>query len=373
MKALVTSIIASGLLASGVAYAQTKTVTGETQTVNATVEAIDQSRREVTLKKDDGTYEVLNVPKSVKRFDALKVGDTLKVRYYENIVLRLKPEGEPEVNTASGGVVPGRRREADGHDVSPAHDHGEDHGHRPGYPVDSVHRPERLELHHARAGQGRAREGEGRRPRGHHVDGGRGRRVRRADEEITVPVRRVSTSGLRLAMAFVAVASLWAAPDWPEAHPPTGQQPKRPAGYSPFRYPRSPEQIWHAETADQTSRAAAARADMDAVIAKGPFKGDAASIATHKTPEWFLDAKFGMFVDWGPWSVAGWAPQAEKATYPDWYEQKLFKEYRDYHVKTWGADIGPDDLIELLGWRSFRLASSRRSRKPPACGTSCRS
>jgi len=70
MKALVTSIIASGLLASGVAYAQTKTVTGETQTVNATVEAIDQSRREVTLKKDDGTYEVLNVPKSVKRFDA---------------------------------------------------------------------------------------------------------------------------------------------------------------------------------------------------------------------------------------------------------------------------------------------------------------
>ncbi len=106
MKALVTSIIASGLLASGVAYAQTKTVTGETQTVNATVEAIDQSRREVTLKKEDGTYEVLNVPKSVKRFDALKVGDTLSVRYYENIVFRVKPEGEPDVNTASGGVVP---------------------------------------------------------------------------------------------------------------------------------------------------------------------------------------------------------------------------------------------------------------------------
>ena len=177
-------------------------------------------------------------------------------------------------------------------------------------------------------------------------------------------MRRVSTSGLRLAMAFVAVASLWAAPDWPEAHPPTGQQPKRPASYSPYRYPRSPEQIWHAETADQTSRAATARADMDAVIAKGPFKGDAASIATHTAPEWFLDAKFGMFVDWGPWSVAGWAPQAEKATYPDWYEQKLFTDYRDYHVKTWGADIGPDDLIELLGSQSFsprKLAALAKS------------
>lgn len=106
MRALVTSIIASGLLAGGVAYAQTKTITGETQTVHATVEAIDHARREVTLKKDDGTYEVLNVPASVKRFDSVKVGDALTVRYYENVVFRVKPANEPDVNEASGGVVP---------------------------------------------------------------------------------------------------------------------------------------------------------------------------------------------------------------------------------------------------------------------------
>ena len=59
---------------------------------------------------------------------------------------------------------------------------------------------------------------------------------------------------------------------------------------------------------------------------RGPFRGEHESIGRHRVPEWFLDAKFGMFVDWGPWSVGGWAPQAEKATYPDWYEQRLLKD-----------------------------------------------
>jgi hypothetical protein len=70
-----------------------------------------------------------------------------------------------------------------------------------------------------------------------------------------------------------------------------------------------------------------------------------------------------MFVDWGrgPWPDGRRRP---KATYPDWYEQKLFTDYRDYHVKTWGADIGPDDLIELLGSQSFsprKLAALAKS------------
>jgi alpha-L-fucosidase len=166
--------------------------------------------------------------------------------------------------------------------------------------------------------------------------------------------RRRFTAGFLLAMAAFAVASLpAAAPRWPEAHPAVGKQPRRPAGYSPFHYPRTPEQIWHEETSALATRAGEARAAMQATIERGQYKGDFASISTHRAPEWFLDAKFGMFVDWGPWSVAGWAPQAEKATYPDWYEQKLFTDYREYHTKTWGADVGPDDLIELLSARSL--------------------
>jgi hypothetical protein len=87
------------------AAAQTKTIPGKTEIVTATVEAIDHANREVTVKKPDGNYEEFYVPRSFTRFDALKVGDKITAKYYENIVLQVKPVGEKEVDKASGGVV----------------------------------------------------------------------------------------------------------------------------------------------------------------------------------------------------------------------------------------------------------------------------
>jgi len=156
--------------------------------------------------------------------------------------------------------------------------------------------------------------------------------------------------------AGAAVIALGGVQGWPEAHPPTGEQPRRPPSYQPFHYPRSAAQLWTEETPALLERSRQAWRDVDATIARGPYRGTPESIGAHRAPEWFVDAKFGMFVDWGPWSVAGWAPQAEKATYPDWYEKRLFQEFRDYHEKTWGRDIGPDDLIQLLDGRGFDVA-----------------
>jgi alpha-L-fucosidase len=168
-------------------------------------------------------------------------------------------------------------------------------------------------------------------------------------------VRHLSTL-LVLAVFLVGFRAAALHQDWPEAHPPVGEQPRRPAGYQAFRYPQSPDRLWREEGASLRERAGRRSRDVARVIDGGPFRADRASLGTHPCPEWFLDAKFGMFIDWGPWSVAGWAPQAEKAIYPDWYEFRLFKEFRDYHVKTWGADIGPDDLIQLLRGDAFKPA-----------------
>ena len=59
MRIVITVLAGLVLSSSGVAAVQvSKTLTGETMTATATVEAIEQSRREVTLKKEDGTYVV---------------------------------------------------------------------------------------------------------------------------------------------------------------------------------------------------------------------------------------------------------------------------------------------------------------------------
>jgi hypothetical protein len=97
---------AAMLSASAVAVgAQTKTVQGKTERMTVTVEAIDSGRRQVTVKKPDGNFEVLYVPADVKKFDTLKVGDKITANYYENMVLRVAPPGSAPRDESSAGVT----------------------------------------------------------------------------------------------------------------------------------------------------------------------------------------------------------------------------------------------------------------------------
>ncbi|MEM9513274.1 MAG: alpha-L-fucosidase [Actinomycetota bacterium] len=40
-----------------------------------------------------------------------------------------------------------------------------------------------------------------------------------------------------------------------------------------------------------------------------PFTPDWESVKTHAVPDWYHDAKLGVFLHWGPYSVPAWAPQ----------------------------------------------------------------
>lgn len=84
--------------------------------------------------------------------------------------------------------------------------------------------------------------------------------------------------------------------------------------------------------------------------AQGKWKPTGQSLYRHKIPEWFEDLKFGMFIDWGLWSLAGWSPKNDGAMYPDWYELRMYSDptVKKYHEKNWGKDFMRDDFIPLF-------------------------
>jgi hypothetical protein len=106
MKKITAAFFATAVLLPAIAAAQIKTLPGEEITLTATVEAIERASRSLTLKGPEGRLLTITVPSDVKRFDALKVGDTITAKYYENIVLRVKAPGEKAVNSESGAVTP---------------------------------------------------------------------------------------------------------------------------------------------------------------------------------------------------------------------------------------------------------------------------
>jgi Cu/Ag efflux protein CusF len=80
---------------AAVARAQ-KPVT-QTDGIEATakIEAIDHSLRLITLKDKDGATETIYAGPDVKRFDELKVGDTVTFRYYESVAYVIRKPGQP--------------------------------------------------------------------------------------------------------------------------------------------------------------------------------------------------------------------------------------------------------------------------------------
>jgi len=78
-------------------------------------------------------------------------------------------------------------------------------------------------------------------------------------------------------------------------------------------------------------------------IAKGPFDGTAASLKAYQIPEWFRDAKFGMWAHWGPQSAA---------EFGDWYARNIYIQdspQNKYHVEHYGhpSKFGHKDICRL--------------------------
>ncbi|MDI7775079.1 alpha-L-fucosidase [Asticcacaulis sp. EMRT-3] len=89
--------------------------------------------------------------------------------------------------------------------------------------------------------------------------------------------------------------------------------------------------------------------DYQLPIAPGPFKPTAASLETYQAPDWFRNAKFGIWAHWGPQAV----PRQG-----DWYARFMYvpghPDY-DHHLKTYGhpSQFGYKDIIPLWTAEKF--------------------
>ena len=133
---------------------------------------------------------------------------------------------------------------------------------------------------------------------------------------------------------------------------PTNEPPaecRRPADFTPFRYKYTLSELRDRYTEEFRVRAARVMGRVDYINEQGDWKPSQESLLRHECPEWFEDAKFGMFVDWGLWSIPAWAGRRESgAAYPDWYEKRMYGPVEKYHDKYWGEDFERDDFIPLF-------------------------
>ncbi|MDR0756344.1 MAG: alpha-L-fucosidase, partial [Tannerella sp.] len=84
------------------------------------------------------------------------------------------------------------------------------------------------------------------------------------------------------------------------------------------------------------------------------FQPDWDNIATHyRFPEWFMDAKFGIFIHWGVYAV----PAFGSEWYPRNMYQKDSREYR-HHIDTYGehTKFGYKDFIPMFKAEKFDAA-----------------
>jgi alpha-L-fucosidase len=88
------------------------------------------------------------------------------------------------------------------------------------------------------------------------------------------------------------------------------------------------------------------------------------SLNTRRIPQWFNEAKFGIFIHWGVYSVPAWAPFDEKigiyGRYAEWYWWRKMnpsdpagKLFREHHDRVYGPDFKYEDFAPLFRAEHF--------------------
>lgn len=84
---------------------------------------------------------------------------------------------------------------------------------------------------------------------------------------------------------------------------------------------------------------------IDRVIAQGPFTDTWESLSEYRVPKWYQEAKFGIFIHWGIYSVPAYLSE--------WYSRCMYiqgsREF-EHHIKKYGkhTEFGYKDFIPMF-------------------------
>ncbi len=117
------------------------------------------------------------------------------------------------------------------------------------------------------------------------------------------------------------------------------------------------DQTWQKASAKYDTARTAILGNVDRINGDGPFRPDWESLQTYQIPEWYMDAKFGIFIHWGVYSVPAFGSE--------WYPRLMYSQGSDeykHHIATYGTQdkFGYKDFIPSFKAEKFDPAAWAR-------------
>jgi alpha-L-fucosidase len=158
-------------------------------------------------------------------------------------------------------------------------------------------------------------------------------------------VRWAIAAGLSCGVSAVAPPPMWAQAATSSSAPTAAQD------------PREIDRSWQHASAKYDEARAVILKGVDGAEHEGPFRPDWESLGEYKVPEWYKDAKFGIFIHWGVYSVPAFGNE--------WYPRNMYREESDeykHHVATYGAvdKFGYKDFVPMFKAERFDAAAWAR-------------
>lgn len=101
------------------------------------------------------------------------------------------------------------------------------------------------------------------------------------------------------------------------------------------------DQVWQKASSKYDPERAALLKQVDEVSHQGPFRPDWESLEKYEAPDWYRDAKFGIFIHWGVYSVPAFGNE--------WYPRLMYVEgspEHKHHLATYGS-------LDKFGYKEF--------------------